>query len=53
MKIAPVADVKAHFSEYVKESKKGPFQRVLREAREEIRATGGIEHEEFWRDLER
>ena len=24
MKIAPVADVKAHFSEYVKESEKGP-----------------------------
>ena len=84
MKIAPVAEVKAHFSEYVKESEKGPivvtrngrpavvmiaagddedelerlvlahsprFREVLARSREEIRSTGGMSHEDFWREL--
>ena len=84
MKIAPVAEVKAHFSEYVKESEKGPivvtrngrpavvmiaagddedelerlvlahsprFPEVLARSREEIRSTGGMSHEDFWREL--
>ncbi len=84
MKIAPVAEVKARFSEYVKASEDGPvvvtkngrpavvmiavgdddeelerlilahsprFQEVLRKSREEIRGTGGIDHETFWDEL--
>ncbi len=85
MKIAPVAEVKAHFSEYVKATEGGPvvvtrngrpaavmiavgddedelerlllsysprFQEVLRRSREQIRATGGVEHEELWSELD-
>ena len=85
MKIAPVAEVKAHFSEYVKESERGPivvtrngrpavvmiaagddadelerlvlahsprFREVLSRSREEIRSTGGMSHEDFWREVE-
>ncbi len=85
MKIAPVAEVKAHFSEYVKESEKGPvvvtrngrpavvmiaagddadelerlilahspcFREVLSRSREEIRSTGGMSHEDFWREVD-
>ena len=28
------------------------FQRILREAREQIEARGGVPHEEFWREVE-
>ncbi|KPV48710.1 hypothetical protein SE17_36605 [Kouleothrix aurantiaca] len=28
------------------------FQAILHEAREEIRASGGITHDDFWRDVE-
>ena len=79
MKIAPVADVKAQFSSYLRSSAEGPvvvtrhgkpvavllsvedeeelerlvlaytpkFQAILDTAREQIRVTGGIGHEEF------
>lgn len=84
MRIAPVAEVKAQFSAYLKASVEGPvvvtrhgkpvavllsvedeeelerlvlaytpkFRMILDTAREQIRETGGIEHEEFWRDME-
>ncbi len=85
MKIAPVAEVKAHFSEYLKATEGGPivvtrngrpaavmiavgddedelerlllhysprFQEVLRRSREQIQATGGIGHEEFWDEID-
>jgi prevent-host-death family protein len=84
MKIAPVAEVKAQFSAYLKSSAEGPvivtrhgkpvavllsiededelerlilaytpkFQRVMEAAREQIRETGGIGHEEFWQEIE-
>ena len=84
MKIASVADVKAHLSAYIKASedelvvitKNGKpvavllpmedadelerltlaysrrFQTILHEAREQIRATGGIPHDDFWREVE-
>lgn len=84
MKIASVAEVKAHFSAYLKASESGPviitrngkpaailvnvvdedeieglilayspkFRAVLQAAREEIRATGGIPHDEFWRQVD-
>ncbi len=84
MRIAPVAEVKAQFSAYLKASVEGPvvvtrhgkpiavllsmedeeelerlvlaytpkFRMILDTAREQIRETGGIEHEEFWRDTE-
>ena len=84
MKIAPVAAVKAQFSEYLRSSAEGPvvvtrhgkpvavllsiddeeelerlvlaytprFQGILEAAREQIRETGGIGHEEFWQELE-
>ncbi len=84
MKIAPVADVKAHLSAYLKSSTEGPvvvtrkgksvavilavkdddelerlllayspkFQRILRTARQQIESTGGLSHEEFWKDTE-
>ena len=84
MKIAPVAELKAQFSAYLKSSAEGPivvtrhgkpvavllsiededelerlvlaytpkFQGILEAAREQIRATGGIEHEEFWQEME-
>jgi prevent-host-death family protein len=84
MKIAPVADVKAHLSAYLRSSTEGPivvtrkgksvavilaveddeeverlllayspkFQRILRTARQQIEATGGLSHEKFWKDVE-
>jgi prevent-host-death family protein len=84
MKIASVADVKAHLSAYIKASedelvvitKNGKpvavllpmedddelerlalaysrrFQAILHEAREQLRATGGIPHDDFWREVE-
>jgi prevent-host-death family protein len=84
MKIASVADVKAHLSAYIKSSadelvvitKNGKpvavllpmedadelerlalaysrrFQAILHEAREQIRAGGGIAHDDFWREVE-
>ncbi len=85
MRIAPVAEVKARFSEYVKESERGPivvtrngrpavvmiaagddadelerlvlahlprFREVLARSREEIRSTGGLDHEDFWREVD-
>lgn len=84
MKIASIAQVKARFSAYIKESQSGPvvvtcngrpaavllnivdedeleglllayspkFQALLYTAREEIRATGGIPHDEFWRQVD-
>ncbi len=83
MRIASVADVKAHFSAFLKDSGQGPvvitrngrpvavilpmededeierlvlayspkFQKILSAAREDIRQTGGIRHEDFWRDV--
>lgn len=82
MKIAPLAEVKARFSAYLKESEEGPvivtrngkpvaaliaiededelerlilayspkFQSLLRSAKEEIRVSGGIPHEDFWQN---
>jgi len=84
MKIAPVAELKAQLSAYLKSSAEGPivvtrhgkpvavllsiededelerlvlaytpkFQGILEAAREQIRETGGIEHEEFWQEME-
>ena len=84
MKIAPVAEIKAHLSAYLEESQKGPivvtkngkpvavllgmtdedeierlilayspkFQSILDQGRKQIHRTGGIEHEDFWRDME-
>ena len=84
MKIAPVAELKAQFSAYLKSSAEGPivvtrhgkpvavllsiededelerlvlaytpkFQGILEAAREQIRETGGIRHEEFWQEME-
>jgi prevent-host-death family protein len=84
MKIAPVAELKAQFSAYLKSSAEGPvvvtrhgkpvavllsieneeelerlvlaytpkFQGILQAAREQIRATGGIGHEDFWQGVE-
>jgi prevent-host-death family protein len=83
MKIASVADVKAHLSAYLKESEQGPvvvtrngkavavllavrdddelerlvvahspkFQALLDKSRRRIEETGGIPHEEFWRQV--
>ena len=84
MKIASVADVKAHLSAYIKASedelvvitKNGKpvavllpmedddelerltlaysrrFQAILHESRAQIRATDGIPHDDFWREIE-
>ncbi len=84
MKIASVADIKAHLSAYLKESQKGPvivtrngkavavllavtdedelerlvlahspkFQALLDKSRRQIEETGGITHEQFWREVE-
>ena len=84
MKIASVADVKAHLSAYIKASedelvvitKNGKpvavllpmedddelerltlaysrrFQAILHESRAQIRATGGIPHDDFWREID-
>ena len=84
MKIASVAEVKAHFSAFLKASETGPvivtrngkpaavllsvededeierlilayspkFQKILSTARQQVRETGGIRHEDFWREVE-
>jgi prevent-host-death family protein len=84
MKIAPVAELKAQLSAYLKSSVEGPivvtrhgkpvavllsiededelerlvlaytpkFQGILEAAREQIRETGGVSHEEFWQEME-
>ena len=84
MRIAPVTDVKARFSAYLKESQEGPivvtrngrpvavllsveddeelerlvlahsptFRKILQAARDQIRESGGIQHEDFWREVE-
>jgi prevent-host-death family protein len=84
MKIAPVADIKAHLSAYLKESEKGPvvitkngkpvavllgvtdedeierlilayspkFREILDRGRQQIQETGGIAHDDFWREVE-
>ena len=84
MKIASVADVKARFSAYMKETESGPvvitrngrpaaillnvveedeieglllayspkFRAILQAAREEIKQTGGIPHDEFWQQVD-
>jgi prevent-host-death family protein len=84
MRIAPIADIKAHLSTYVNEAGKGPvvitkngkpvavllgvtdeeeierlilayspkFQAVLAQGQKEIEDTGGIAHDQFWREVE-
>ena len=84
MKIASVADIKAKFSSYLKDSQQGPvvvtkngkpvavllsitdedeierlllahspkFNSLLELAEQQIRAGKGIQHEDFWRDVE-
>lgn len=84
MKIAPVAEMKAQFSAYLKASQEGPivvtrngkpvavliwvddeeelerlvlaytpkFRAILEAARQQIRETGGVRHEDFWQDVE-
>jgi prevent-host-death family protein len=84
MKFAPVAELKAQLSAYLRSSAEGPvvitrhgkpvavllsiededelerlvlaytpkFQGILKAAREQIRETGGIRHEEFWQEME-
>jgi prevent-host-death family protein len=84
MKIAPVADVKARFSAYLKESEEGPvivtrngkpvavlismedeeeleriilayspkFQSLLEKSRKQIQERGGIQHRDFWKEVE-
>lgn len=84
MKIASVADVKARFSAYLRETESGPvvitrngrpaailvnvvdedeleslllahspkFRAILQAARDEIKQTGGIPHDEFWQQVD-
>src|SRR5262249_24425556 len=84
MKIASIADIKAHLSAYVKESESGPivvtrngkavavllavtdddelerlvlahspkFQALLDKWRRQIEETGGIPHDQFWREVD-
>ncbi len=84
MRIAPIADIKARLSSYLKESEKGPvvitkngkpvavllgvtdedeierlalayspkFKAILAQGRQQIQETGGIAHEQFWREVE-
>ena len=84
MKIAPVAQMKAHLSAYLKESEKGPivvtengkpvavllgitdeeeierlvlayspkFRSILDRGRQQIKETGGVSHQDFWREVE-
>jgi len=84
MKIAPVADIKARFSAYLKESEHGPIvvtrngkavavllsiededelerllmaysprlRAVLDTAKQQIRESGGIPHDDFWAEIE-
>jgi prevent-host-death family protein len=83
MKVAPVAELKAQLSAYLKSSTEGPIvvtrhgkpvavplsiddedelerlvltytpksQGILEAAREQIRATGGTGHEDFWQGM--
>jgi prevent-host-death family protein len=84
MRIAPVAEVKAQFSAYLRVSKEGPvvvtkngkpvavllsvededeverlvlayssrFQTILQTAKKQIREGRGIQHADFWREVE-
>lgn len=84
MRIAPVVEVKAKFSAYLKESKRGPivvtkngkpvavilavtdeedlerlilahspkFQAIIKSGKEELRRGEGIEHDEFWAEVD-
>lgn len=84
MKVAPVAEVKAKFSAYLRDSVDGPvivtrhgrpvavllsvrdedelerlvlaytpkFRTILDTARQQIRETGGLVHEELWEEVE-
>jgi prevent-host-death family protein len=84
MKVAPVADVKARFSSYLRDSESGPivvtrngrpvavllsikdedelerlvlsyspkFRYVLQAAKRQIREGKGIQHDEFWQEVE-
>lgn len=84
MKIAPIAEIKAQFSSYVKAAEDSPvvvtrngkpvamivsitdedeiermmlahskkLKSILDDAAARIRATGGIKHEDFWRQLD-
>ncbi len=84
MKIAPVVEVKAKFSAYLKESENGPIivtrngkpvavllsvvdedeierlvlahslklRELLAQSKETIETEGGIEHQDFWEDVE-
>lgn len=83
MKMASVAEVKARFSAYLKESQEGPvvvtrngkavavlltvtdddelerlilahspkFQALLDKSRRQIEETGGVPHDDFWREV--
>jgi prevent-host-death family protein len=84
MRIASIADVKANFSTFLRESERGPiiitrngkpaaalvnvvddddveqliltysprFKAILQDARQELAETGGIPHDEFWRQMD-
>jgi prevent-host-death family protein len=84
MKVAPVTEVKAQFSAYLKAAEEGPvvvtrhgkavavllsvedddelerlilgytpkFQGILEAARNQIRETGGVPHDEFWQGVQ-
>jgi len=84
MRIAPVAEIKARFSAYLKASREGPvivtrhgkpvavllsvedeeelerlilayspkLRAILDRARQQIQETGGIQHEDLWREVE-
>jgi prevent-host-death family protein len=84
MKIAPIADIKANFSEFLRKAQKGPvvvtkngrpiavllglkdeeeierlllgysieFQALLERGRQQIRKTGGTDHDRFWEEVE-
>jgi prevent-host-death family protein len=84
MKIAPVAEVKAQFSAYLKASTEGPvivtrhgrpvavllsvegeeelerlvlayspkLRTILDAAKQQIQETGGVQHDDFWQEME-
>lgn len=84
MRIVSIADVKANFSTFLRESERGPiiitrngkpaaalvnvvddddveqliltysprFKAILQDARQELAETGGIPHDEFWRQVD-